>query len=205
MSKRSKSKNLKSTTALTKLVVKPVQAVATTSKSKAAAIVAIPNITILPEKKPPAVKSSGKNGSRPTIATPVDPNNTQLTVPHVAASIAETKRVDPIAAVAASPGKLVTASHVTSTPETSILKEVLASSPNNDLAPSGTTPWDYSSKLFDIGQANTLCITNFAQRYATARTPQDVMTITKDFYEEQGRLFKQHSEAMLKMMSLHTS
>ena len=182
MSKRSKSRNLKFTTAITKLVVKHVQADATTPKSKAAAIAAIPNIPILPEKKPPAVKASVKNGSRPTIATPVDTNNTQLKVPHVAASIAETKRFDPIAAVASSPEKLVTASHVRSTPEAAILKEALASSPNNDLAPSGTTPWDYSRKLFDIGQANTMFVTKFAQRYAAATAPIDIMSITKEFY-----------------------
>ena len=123
----------------------------------------------------------------------------KLTLPHSSPSTAP-KILDAFEAVSAIPEKLGTASVMSMKPEVRIVKDAPELTPHTDptLRP---TPWDCSAKILDIGQANTLCVAEFAKRYAAARTPQDIMSISTDFYKEQGRLFKLHSEEILKMLS----
>ena len=68
--------------------------------------------------------------------------------------------------------------------------------------PALTAALGYPEILLAIGQANALCMANFAGRYAAARTAEDIVVVTSDFYKEQGRLFKRHAEDILNMFSL---
>jgi hypothetical protein len=63
------------------------------------------------------------------------------------------------------------------------------------------TLWDFSAKLFEIAQANTICASSFARNCSTAKTPQDMIAAASEFYKEQGRLFGQHSNDMFKMLA----
>jgi hypothetical protein len=54
--------------------------------------------------------------------------------------------------------------------------------------PQGLMAWDITAKLMAMGLANTLCISALVGRYSGARTPEDVLVATTEFYKEQGRL-----------------
>jgi hypothetical protein len=199
MSKRSKTKNSKATPAVQlRPVVSPVRADVTKLKSKVASV-ANKAKPIIPANPVPAIKTKVKQPTHAlNAALPIEAIEMKLSVPHSSPSTAP-KIQEALEAVAAIPEKLATNSVILSKPDP-IAEEAPELTPHADPTFS-PTPWDYSAKILDIGQANTLCVTNFAQRYAAARSPQDIMSITSDFYKEQGRLFKLHSEAILKMLS----
>jgi hypothetical protein len=81
----------------------------------------------------------------------------KLSVHHSSPSTAP-KLLDALETVAAIPEKLGTASVVSTKLEVPIAEEAPELTPHADPTFS-PTPWDYSAKILDIGQANTLCVT----------------------------------------------
>jgi hypothetical protein len=54
--------------------------------------------------------------------------------------------------------------------------------------PQGLMPCDITVKLMAMGLANTVCMSALVGRYSLARTPEEVLAATTEFYKEQGRL-----------------
>jgi hypothetical protein len=203
MSKRSKTKNSKATPAvILRPAVSTVPSEATTSQAQ---------VTLAAEQPKPmlsndtalAIRALEKNTTHASSA--VIPNEQvvemNLTVPLSSSEPASSQILDALKAVSAIPEKLATVAVASLEPEVATTIDEAKLQPTTDQAKT-TTPWDYSAKLLSMGQANTLCLTNFAGRYAAAKTTQDILAITSDFYKEQGRLFNKHFEDIFKMLSL---
>lgn len=206
MSKRSKTKSLKDSTVLSRPAVKTIQSDATPlklPKGTQPAAQAIETKLLRPEEAPPAAKANGTKLMRSKGAAPtVQAIETKLMSPKgvpIAANTLTPKISDPLAAVVATPEKLAKDSGQ-SLPSKAVIAETASEPPLPSELAVSATPWDYSAKLFEIGQANTLCAI-ISQRYGAARTLQDILAVTSDLYKEQGRLFKKHAEDVIDMMS----
>ena len=199
MSKRSKSKNTKATPAISR---RPAAATLHADVKKLNSQAALAK-QIKPARSDNDESAAKANGKKPVAALSeavlTQATKTKPTGLHASSNPASPKLEDALAAVAAIPEKLATVSFGSTKSEDTTESAPLP--PQTDVTKIAS-PWDYSAKIFSIGQANTHCVTEYAKRYATAKTPQDIMAITSDFYKEQGRLFKQHSEDILKMLSL---
>ena len=112
-----------------------------------------------------------------------------------------TAKLDPLEAVTAFPEVAVSEEAVdASSPQHPSL--VTSKEPYGEAHNSAkSTPWDYPAKLIALSQANTACITSFSAKFAGAKTPQDIIAATSNLYAEQGRLLKQNTEDLIKLLS----
>ncbi|QDM29952.1 hypothetical protein FNL55_00295 [Tardiphaga sp. vice352] len=152
-------------------------------------------------------KSSGLKRStmlsRPTD-TPAEVISKKQTPPETifVTSVSTTGTVsdpDPLEAVAAIPEKIAQECMAPSVPGAACADAPEPASYGGLSA--NPTLWDFSAKLFEIAQANTICASNFAKHCSTAKTPQDIIVAASEFYKEQGRLIGQHSNDMFKMLA----
>jgi hypothetical protein len=60
--------------------------------------------------------------------------------------------------------------------------------------------WNYPAKFFEMTEENSKFILQFAGRFTSARSAQDMLTVSSDFSKEGGRLLQQQSNDVLKMM-----
>ena len=156
MSKRSKTKNTKATPAIS---LRPVGAALHADVKKLnsqAAPAAKQTKPARSDNNQSAAKANGKNpGAALSEAVLTEATKTKPTGLHASSNPASPKLEDALAAVAAIPEKLATVSIGSTKSEDTTESAPLP--PQTDITKIAS-PWDYSAKIFSIGQANTHCV-----------------------------------------------
>jgi len=115
----------------------------------------------------------------------------------------EIPKDDPLNAVADIPEKLIAQDYsikISAAATASVSGEQSGNTPNAS-AKGFMSPWTHQTTWLQIAETNTKFMSHYVGRFAAARSPQDLVTITSEFSKEGGLLFKEQSNAIFKMLT----
>lgn len=112
---------------------------------------------------------------------------------------------DPPAAVAALPEKKrvseVSGSLSSPVSVKAVAMEDAAAAPPV-LNPLDAGAWAYPATLFEIAQINASFLAGFAERFAAATSPTDILALSREFSKEGSRLFEKQAATFLRMFAV---
>ncbi|WP_156949094.1 hypothetical protein [Bradyrhizobium sp. WSM1417] len=127
----------------------------------------------------------------------VKPVDLNIEAPKVAS--AEVETVDPLIEVANIPEQVAAeGSHEVVSTETQTLVSFPRDVPEA-FAIGSAFPWSQQKQLLEMAERNTRFLWHFVGLFAGAKSPQDLLAITAEFFREGGVLFKEQSETLLEL------